>query len=140
MDTFIDGKTVTIVGGANAKVTRTGGGDTGNVIRIDGASTVVLRGLEVSGGDGDGVEVTDGDVSITGCSVRRNKGIGINVAGGSISVSRSQVFENDDGGIQVASSGTKFAISNNFIFDNGKANGPGASTVGGVALTANTTG
>ncbi|HRC58508.1 MAG TPA: right-handed parallel beta-helix repeat-containing protein, partial [Kofleriaceae bacterium] len=117
MDTVIDGKTVTIVGGANAKVTRTMGGDTGNVIRVTGASTLVLRGLEVSGGDGDGVEVAGGTVTIASCKLQNNKGLGLNISDGAVTVTGTVIGGNDDGGIFVANN-RKLEITNSFIVKN----------------------
>ncbi|MBK7536761.1 MAG: right-handed parallel beta-helix repeat-containing protein [Myxococcales bacterium] len=116
-DTVIDGKTVTIVGGANAKVTRTGGSTGGNVIRIDGASTVVLRGLEVSGGDGDGIEVAGGNVTVISSKLQNNKGLGLNVAGGAVTVTGTVISGNEAGGILVADN-QKLVITNSFIVKN----------------------
>ena len=110
-DTVIDNRNVTIVGGANAKITRTGGGAGGNVIRVAGTSKVVLRGLEIFSGDGDGIQVDDGDLTVSQCKVNKHKAIGINVLGGMVVINRSVISENAAGGVQVSGAGTKFTIT-----------------------------
>ena len=131
-DTVIDNKNVTIVGGANAKITRTGGGPNGNVLRIAGTSKVTLKGLEISGGDGDGVQVDGGELKVLASKLQGNKGIGLNVAAGNVSVSGSMFNNNDGGGLLVADN-LKLELTNSFIVKNAKNTGlrilkPGAGT------------
>jgi hypothetical protein len=133
--TTIDGKSVTILADAGAKLDRTNDG-TLLEVRNNGADVRIFD-LEITGGTG---MATDAAISIpaggsprltlTRVRVEHNQGVGILVSSGTLTLSQCTVSHNDGGGISISSA--QFDIANNFIVENG---GSGA-TLGGVKVDA----
>jgi hypothetical protein len=155
--TTIDGKKVTIVAEAGAKLTR----DTiGPLLQVQSANAdVEIVGLEISGqtgmndfavqlspnggspklslvecavtgNQGVGLSTSGGTLTVSQSTISSNQGVGISTSGGTFTLSRSTVSQNHGGGVSVGAM-TTVDITNNFIFRNGDAD---AGTFGGVNL------
>ncbi len=141
--TIIDGKTVTILAEAGAKLSRDGNNA---VVEVRGLADVRIFDLEItgaSGAGGHGIDLSDSGspkLSLTRVKLTGNQGLGLRAQGGSVTVLQSSIANNSGGGISVSGVGTSFSIADNFITYNGRALGAQASLIGGVAITSNTTG
>lgn len=136
--TTIDGKTVTILADAGAKLDRDGDGATLVVQSSTPATTSVqIFDLEITGATG----VPGGDairlianggapsLSLTHVTIDGNQGNAVVATGGVLAVSRSAIAQNNGGGISVTNG--IFVIVGNVFFGNGGI----SSSVGGVAIT-----
>jgi Right handed beta helix region len=132
--TTIDGKTVTILADAGAKLDRDGDGAI-LVVQSSGAAgaKVQIFDVEITGATGtsggDGIRLTaNGSVpslDLTRVTIDGNQGIGVTIAGGSLTVSRSTVSGNTGGGVAMTGAGS-ITVSQSTVSGN---------TGGGVAMT-----
>lgn len=136
--TTIDGKTVTILADAGAKLDRDGDGPILVVQNSSPANTSVqIFDLEITGATGvpggDGIRLTANggtpSLTLTHVTLDGNQGTGVVAAGGALTVTRSTLAQNTGGGISEMN-GT-FVIVGNAFFGNGGI----SSSVGGVAIT-----
>lgn len=121
-------KTVTFLADPASKLTRT---TNGNILVIDGTSTVAIFDLEISGasGTGFGISMPSGaaqQVSLTRAKLSSNVGGGISASGGTLIVTQSTISGNPGGGISL--SNAAFTLTNNFIVQNGSP----TSLIGGI--------
>ena len=92
------------------------------------------------------VAVDAGDVAVAlqRVTVRNNRAGAISFSAGSLTISASTLIGNPGGGLAIAGNATRFSVRDSVLAYNGSANGNASglepSTVGGVAITANTQG
>ncbi len=142
----IDGKTVTILAEPGAILDRDGDGP---ILDVRSANADVrIYDLTIRGATGaagaDAVLLTpNGGVpklALTRVTIVSNQGTAVTALGGALTVAQSTITSNLGGGILVSGTGTTFTITNNIIVYNGAANGTAATQLGGIAVTANTSG
>jgi Right handed beta helix region len=140
------GRRVALLAAPGARLTRSAGGA---VITVrDSETSVQIYDLTIAdapnNASGFGLLVPAGSgaptVTMTRTTIENNPAGGISVAGGSFSISRSIVANNPGGGISISGIGTRFSITDNVVVYNGRALGVQPSSVGGLAITANTAG
>lgn len=105
-----------------------------DALTINGAATVVVRGLTLTGVGGAGggvkIEATGTTASLFDCVIGPSGVIGIKTAGAStVRLQRNLIRGNREGGLKL-DSGTAYTVVNNAIVGNG---GP-LSTIGGVLI------
>lgn len=92
------------------------------------------------------VAVDAGDVAVAlqRVTLRNNRAGAISFSAGALTISASTLIGNPGGGLAIAGSATRFSVRDSVIAYNGSANGNASglepSTVGGVAITANSQG
>ncbi len=92
------------------------------------------------------VAVDAGDVAVAlqRVTLRNNRAGAISCSAGALTISASTLIGNPGGGLAIAGSATRFSVRDSVIAYNGSANGNASglepSTVGGVAITANSQG
>jgi len=125
--TTIDGKAVTILADAGAKLDRDGDGPILVVQSSSAAAaTVQIFDLEITGATGtpggDGIRLTANgglpSLALTRVTIDGNQGTGVTAAGGSLTISRSTVSGNTGGGIAMSADGI-VSITSTFIYRNG---------------------
>lgn len=140
------GRQVTLLAEPGARLTGSG---PGAIVTVrDAGTSLTIYDLAISdapsGGGGYGlvVQANTGapSVALHRVTLRNNPAGGLSFSSGSLTVRRSFIIGNPGGGLSISDFGTRFAISDSIITYNGRALGAQPSSIGGVTITANTTG
>ena len=133
----IDNRYVTLLGGSDAKLTRT---SIGLHVEVKGTSEVQIQDLEISGAlgaQGVGISMPTGNtakLTLQRVKLTNNTGGGISANGGTLTINQSTISGNTGGGLSVTNA--EFEIVNSLIVKNGSP----SSSYGGVVLSQINTG